>query len=162
MYKIILTLDRFFLKYEEGGIDPPTLKSSALLVLKNGSCLAWPTLIDLKYDEPIQWLCYYPFTISLDKCNGKCNTPNDLSWRIYVSKETEHKTLNVFNMKIRINKSQTIIKLIFCGCRCEFKSKKCNSNQAWNNSNHPCDCKNQKKNLNRTWACVKTARLMII
>ena len=87
------------------------------ILLNNGSCLDWPTLIDFKYDEPIQWLCYYPFTVSLDKCNGKCNTLNDPSCRIYLLKETEHIALNVFNMKIRINESQTIIKLISCSCR---------------------------------------------
>ena len=115
----------------------------------------------MNHGEPFQRLCQYLFEISLDKCNGEFNTPDDRSCRIYVLKETEHITLNVFNMKITINESQTIIKFISCRCRWKFESRKCNSNQK---CNYQCKCKNQKKNLNRTCACecVKIVTLMII
>lgn len=123
--------------------------------------VTWPTLTDLNHGEPFQGLCQYLFEISLDKCNGEFNTPDDRSCRIYVLKETEHITLNVFNMKITINESQTIIKFISCRCRWKFESRKCNSNQK---CNYQCKCKNPKKNLNRTCACecVKIVTLMII
>ena len=50
-----------------------------------------PTLIDL---NPVE-LKYYPFMISLDKCNGSCNV---LSPKICVLKETKGINVKVFNM----------------------------------------------------------------
>ena len=35
------------------------------------------TLIDLRPNEYNQGLCYYPFTVNLDRCMGSCNTVND-------------------------------------------------------------------------------------
>ena len=37
--------------------------------LNNETCMVSPTLIDLNFVE----LKYYPFIISLDKCNGSCD-----------------------------------------------------------------------------------------
>ena len=42
-------------------------------------------LIDL---NPFQ-LKYYPFTISLDKCSGSCNSVNNLSMKICVPSKTK-------------------------------------------------------------------------
>ena len=50
-----------------------------------------PTLIDL---NPVE-LKYYPFMISLDKCNGSCNV---LSPKKCVLKETKDVNVKVFNM----------------------------------------------------------------
>ena len=47
-------------------------------------CIVRPTLVDL---NPVE-LKYYPFMISLDKCNGSCNT---LSPKICVPKKTKDK-----------------------------------------------------------------------
>ena len=49
------------------------------------SCIARPTLIDL---NPIK-RNYFPFMISLDKCNGSCNVVGDLSRKICVPSEAE-------------------------------------------------------------------------
>ena len=38
---------------------------------------------------------YYPLMVSLDKCNGSCNTLDDLSSKIYCDVETEDVTLKV-------------------------------------------------------------------
>ena len=42
--------------------------------LNNQPCMARPTLIDLNLDKYNQELRYYPFIVSLDRCNGSCNT----------------------------------------------------------------------------------------
>ena len=39
------------------------------LFLNDEPCMARPTLIDMNPNE----LKYYPFMISLNKCNGSCN-----------------------------------------------------------------------------------------
>ena len=46
--------------------------------------------------------------VSLDGCNGSCNTLEDPSDRICVSNKTENVNLNVFNMITRINESYFI------------------------------------------------------
>ena len=53
-----------------------------------------PSLIDL---NPVE-LNYYPFMISLDKCNGSCNAVDDLSTKIRVPSETKYENVKVFNM----------------------------------------------------------------
>ena len=59
-----------------------------------------PSLIDL---NPIE-LNYYPFTISLNKCNVNCNTVDSLSTKICSLSETKDVNIKVFNMIKRINK----------------------------------------------------------
>ena len=58
-------------------------------------------LTDLNSDEYNQGLCYFQLTVSLDRCNGRCNTLNDLSNRTYVLNKTEDANLSVFNMITR-------------------------------------------------------------
>ena len=54
-----------------------------------------PALIDF---NPVE-LIYYPFMISLGKCNGSCN---DSSPKIYVPKK-KHVNIKVFNMMTNKN-----------------------------------------------------------
>ena len=67
--------------------------------LNNEPCMTRPTLIDLNSVK----LIYYPFMISLDKCNGNRNAIDDLSTKISVSSETENVNVEVFDMMTRIN-----------------------------------------------------------
>ena len=48
-----------------------------------------------------------------------------------------------------INESKTLTKHILCNCRCKFDSRKCNSNQKWNNDKCQSEC---KKLINITYA----------
>ena len=50
-----------------------------------------PNVIDL---NPVE-LDYYPFMISLDKCNGSCNAVDDLSTKICVLSETKDVNVKV-------------------------------------------------------------------
>ena len=56
--------------------------------LNDEPCTARPALIDL---NPVE-LKDYPFIISLDKCNGRCNV---LSPKICVPKKTEYKCYSI-------------------------------------------------------------------
>lgn len=71
------------------------------LLIKNQPFLTRPTLIDLNSDE----LCYHPFMVSLDTCDGSCNTFIDLSDRIRVSNKTKDEKLKVFNLnrQVKVN-----------------------------------------------------------
>ena len=76
-----------------------------------------PILIDV---NPVE-LKYYPFMISLDKCNGSCNI---LSSKIYVSIETKNINVKAFIMITKKNEVKTMAKYISCDCKCKFQ---------WNN-----------------------------
>ena len=53
--------------------------------LNNEPCMIRPTLIDVNPFE----LSYYPFVISLDKCNGSRNAVDNLSTKICIPSETK-------------------------------------------------------------------------
>ena len=72
---------------------------------------------------------YYPFMISLDKCNGSCNVADGLSTNICVSSKTKDLDIKVFNLKKRINEAKKLVKLVSCDCKFKFNGKICKSNQ---------------------------------
>ena len=57
-------------------------------------------LVDLNPNE----LRYYPFVVNLDRCDGSCNSLDDLSNRIYVSNKTEDLNAKVINMITRTSR----------------------------------------------------------
>ena len=61
--------------------------------------------------------------------------------------KTEDVNLTAFNLITITNESKTLIKHISCKYKCKLDSKKCNSNQIWNNNKCQCDYKNLGKNL---------------
>ena len=97
------------------------------IMLNNQACMARPTLINLNADKRNQRLRYYPFVVSLNRCDGSCNTFDDLSIRISVPNKTEDVNLNVFNMVAAINEWKTLTKHFLCSYIFKFDGKKCNS-----------------------------------
>ena len=71
---------------------------------------------------------------SLDGCNGSCNTIDDWSSGICVSKKIDDVYLNIFNMTTTTttNESKTLKKHTSCNCKCKFHGRKCISNQKRN------------------------------
>ena len=63
--------------------------------LNNEPCLVRPILIDLNQNE----FHYYLFMVSLNRCNGYCNTLDDPSGRIYVPNKTENMNLDNKNKR---------------------------------------------------------------
>ena len=59
-------------------------------------------LIDLNPDE----LLYYPYMVSLDRCNGTCNTLHDLSDKSCVPDKSQDVNVKVFNLTTRICESK--------------------------------------------------------
>ena len=67
-----------------------------------------PILFDLNTDE----LRSYPFIISMNRCDGNCNTTEDQFGRTCVSKKLEDVNLKVFNIINGINELKTLVKHI--------------------------------------------------
>ena len=113
--------------------------------LRNQKCMTQPILNNLHCNEYSQKLSYYLIVVNLDKRAGSCNTFDHLSNRLCVSSEIEDLNLHVFSMITKINESRTLIKHISCKYEYKFDSKKCNSNQKWNNDKCWCESKNSKE-----------------
>ena len=97
-----------------------------------------PTLIGLNTDK----LYYYPFIISLDRCDECCNNDvKDSFRRICVPIVIEDINLKVFNIIKGINKLKILWKNISFECRCKFGDRKWISKQKRNNDMYQCECK---------------------
>ena len=72
---------------------------SKSMSLNDGQWKTRPALISL---NPAK-LNYYQFIISLDKCNGSCNTLTEISGRTCVPNKTKNVNLSVFNLITRKN-----------------------------------------------------------
>ena len=81
---------------------------------------------------------YYPFMITLDKCNGSCNVADVLPTKICVLSEIKDVHDKVFNMIKRKNEVTTLVEHISCDCKCTFDTTTCKSNKKWNNDK--CQC----------------------
>ena len=86
-----------------------------------------PSLINLHSNEYSKEFHYYAFSVKLDRCDGCCNTLNDLSNKACVPHKTKYLNLSVFNMVTGINESKTLTKHIPCEFKRKFDGRKCNS-----------------------------------
>ena len=100
-----------------------------------------PNLINLHPNEYTQEFHYYSCTVKLDRCVRSSKTLNDLSNKVIVPNKIEYLNLSVFNMITGISESKTLTKHISCEYKGKFNSRKCNSNQWWNNDKCQCECK---------------------
>ena len=65
----------------------------------NKPCVARATLFDLNPHKPH----YYPYMVTLYRCNGSCITLDDPSGRICVLNITGYRNLNVCGMITKTN-----------------------------------------------------------
>ena len=82
--------------------------------LNNQQCMIQPTLINLLPNKYTQVLHYYPFVVTLNRCDGGCNTLNSLFNRVCILNKTEDLNIHVFNMITEINESRVLLKHISC------------------------------------------------
>ena len=67
--------------------------------LNNKPCMFSPTTIDLNHTE----LNFYPFMISLERCNVSCYVVDNLSVKMCLLSKTEGVSVKQFNMITRID-----------------------------------------------------------
>ena len=93
-------------------------------LLSYQKCMIQPTLIKLHPNEYNPESCYYPFAVKLERCDGSCNTLNNLSNKECVPNKTEYLNLSVFNMITGINEPKTLTKKhTSCVFNNKFRSK---------------------------------------
>ena len=118
-------------------------------------CLNLLTKLLLSFDGSLATKCislnnlnsnklnYPPFIDSFDRCNGSCNTLDDLSSIECVLNKTEDENLNVFNTIKIINELKTLIKHISCDCNANLMVRDVIQNKTAITINGDTNVKNQ-------------------
>ena len=82
-YKLMFRLDK---KIFIGFLTGPAYNHTKYVLLSNQKCIIQANLINLHHNEYSQEFHYYSFAVKLDRCVGSCNTTNDLSGKVCLSK----------------------------------------------------------------------------
>ena len=82
------------------------LRTIKFVSMKNQQCKIRSTLIDLNLDE----LHYGSFIISINRCDGSCNTVEDPFCRTFFPNKIEDVNLKVFNMITGTNETKDTLK----------------------------------------------------
>ena len=99
--------------------DKPLAFNLKFLSLKNQSSKASPTIIDINSNENL----FRPFTVSVIKCGGSCNTVDDPYAQLFDVNKVEILNLKVFNLVLDVNETGFMVQQE--PCKCKFGLNKC-------------------------------------
>ena len=80
------------------------------LNLSSQSCQTKPILFNINSNESI----YYPFTVSVNKCGGSCNTIVDPYAQVFVSDKIKSMNVKVFNLMSGVNETRFLVQHEAC------------------------------------------------
>ena len=87
-------------------------------------------------------LMLYPYSITINKCKGGCNTINDpYDNDPCISDTIKNRNVKVFNLMSRINEARHIEWRKTCKCKCRLDASVCKNKQRWNEDKCRCECK---------------------
>ena len=115
-------------------LNPNPLKCVSI---NNQECKIRPEIIDLNTNEPM----FYPYSIEINNCKGRCNTINEPYAKIYVPDNIKNKNVQVFNLISRTNQTRHIEWHKTCKCKCKLDVSVCNNKQRWNEDKCRCEYK---------------------
>ena len=72
--------------------------------MKNQKCKVRPETADINSNNPM----FYPFSMTVNKCNGNCNNINDPYAKICVPDTVKDLNVRVFNLMPRTNETRHI------------------------------------------------------
>ena len=116
--------------------------------MNNQECKIRPEIINVNINEPV----VYPYSITINKWKGSCNTVNDRYAKLCVPDTIKNINIKVFNLMSRANEARHIEWHKTCKCKCRLDASVCNNKQRWNEdkcsdkvfiwnpSNCECDC----------------------
>ena len=84
---------------------------------------------------------FYPYSITVNKCKGICNTINDPCAELSVPEIIKNITVKVFKLMSRTNETRHLEWHETCKCKCRLDAKVCNIKQRWNEDKSRCECK---------------------
>ena len=88
---------------------------------------------------------FYPFSVSVNKYGGSCNTIDCLYTRVCVSNKVKNINAKLFNLKSGVNETIFLDPHKLCECSVILNKSVCNSKLKWNHDESWCEwgsCKN--------------------
>ena len=79
---------------------------------------------------------FYPYSITINKCKGSCNTINNPC----PPDNIKNINLKGFNLISRTNETRHIEWHKTCKCKFRFGASVCNNKQRWNEDKCRCEC----------------------
>ena len=79
-------------------------------------------------------LVFYPFTTSVDKCGGSCDTIDDPYAEDCVSNKVKNMNIKVFNLMSGVNETRFLVQHESCECKCGLDESVCYSKKKWNHN----------------------------
>ena len=91
--------------------------------MKNQECKTRPQVININSNNPI----FYPFSIKINKCSGKCNNINHPYAKICVPDIIKNLNVKIFNLMLRTNETRFMEWHEKCKCTCRLNAIVCNN-----------------------------------
>ena len=107
--------------------------------MNNQECKARSKIINVNINEPM----FYPYSITINRCKGSCNTINAPYAKLCVARTIKSINDKVFNVMSRTNET--------CKYKCRLDASVCNNKQRWNEDK----CKYESKELIDKGMCDK-------
>ena len=105
--------------------------------VNNQECKVRPEIININSNEP----SFYPYSVKISKCCGKCNNMNDPYAQLCVPDVVKNMNVKVFNLISRTNETRYIKWHETCKCKCRLDACVCNHKQKWNEDKCRCECR---------------------
>ena len=92
-------------------------------------------IINVNTNEPM----FYPYSITINKCKGSCNTINDPYPKLCVPDTIKNINVKVFNLMSRTIETRHIE--WHEACKCRLDASVCNNEQRWSEDKCRYECK---------------------
>ena len=99
--------------------------------MNNQECKIRSQIINVNTNDPM----VYPYSITLNKCKGSCNTINDSYAKLCVPGTIKNINVRVFNVMSRTNETRHKEWHKTCKCKCRLDACVCNNKYRWNEDN---------------------------
>ena len=127
----------FFTAMALCNFNPLNLNPLECVSMNNQKCKIRSEIISVNTDE----LVFYPYSITINKCKGSCNTINDPYAKLCVPDVIKNVNVKVFNLISRINETRHIEWHKTCKCKSILDANVGNHKQRWNEEKYRCECK---------------------
>ena len=93
--------------------------------MNNQECKIRSEIINVNTNEPV----FYPYSITINKCKGSCNTTFDPYAKLCVPDTIKSMNVKVFTLMSRTNETRHIEWHKTCKCKCILDASVCNNKQ---------------------------------
>ena len=115
------------------------LNSLECVSMNNQECKIISEIMNVSTNEnePV----FYPYSITVNKCKGSCNTINDPYVKLCVPDTFKNINVKVFNLIPIANEKRHIEWHKTCKCKCRLDASVCKNKERWNENKFKCECK---------------------